>query len=255
MQRPGVRALFVSPHLDDVSLSCGGTVARMADEGSKPLVVTCFTAPPVPDEPLGELARDLHRLWQASSGDAIVVRRRAEDVAAASVLGAETVWLDHREAPYRPGYPRFVDVFSPPVKADGTLRAQLKAELMSLWSQTDAAAVYLPLAVGGHADHRLCFDVAPSLRAAGAVVYCYEDFPYCAKPGAVERRLAMVRAPLRPEVVDVTRWTDRRVAAIECYASQLAMLFGDAAPHAVTRHYAASVSPDGGCGERFWKWS
>jgi len=35
-------ALFLSPHYDDVALSCGGTVAPLADRGTDTTVVTIF---------------------------------------------------------------------------------------------------------------------------------------------------------------------------------------------------------------------
>src|SRR5262252_6924938 len=35
-------ALFLSPHYDDVALSCGGTVAQTADAGTHALIVTIF---------------------------------------------------------------------------------------------------------------------------------------------------------------------------------------------------------------------
>ncbi|MGN6673994.1 MAG: PIG-L deacetylase family protein, partial [Thermomicrobiales bacterium] len=37
---------FLAPHYDDVALSCGGTVALLAGQGARPLVVTVFGGDP-----------------------------------------------------------------------------------------------------------------------------------------------------------------------------------------------------------------
>jgi len=38
------RILFLSPHLDDVEISCGGTIAKFIEEGGKVFVVVFSTA-------------------------------------------------------------------------------------------------------------------------------------------------------------------------------------------------------------------
>ena len=43
-------ALFVAPHLDDVVFSCGGTLAALADQGWRTVMVTAFTQSIVPAE-------------------------------------------------------------------------------------------------------------------------------------------------------------------------------------------------------------
>ena len=40
--RPYGPSVFLSPHYDDVVLSCGGTVALLVEQGEPPLVLTIF---------------------------------------------------------------------------------------------------------------------------------------------------------------------------------------------------------------------
>ena len=69
-----VGALFLSPHFDDVALSCGGTVALAAADGPTH-VVTVFAAQPPGD--LNDFARFQHDRW--GTREDTVNRRREED--------------------------------------------------------------------------------------------------------------------------------------------------------------------------------
>src|SRR5580765_7450546 len=71
--------LFISPHPDDVGLSCGGIVQRLASTGVRIVIATLFTKGPAPNsrQPFA------FRLWQAQCGGNSEVIRRREDHAAA----------------------------------------------------------------------------------------------------------------------------------------------------------------------------
>lgn len=235
------RAVFVQPHLDDIALSCGATVARAADAGDHPVLVGVCTGPPTPGQPLGPAVRALHAKW--GLGDDAWRARRGEDERACAILGATPLWLPYQDAPYR-GYDSFAAVFAG-LSADEPLIQQVANDLLAVWRRTAGAIVYLPLGIGGHVDHRICHAAGASLEAAGVPVRYYEDFPYAAIPGLVSARLAELAGAYSVERIDVTASIDRRVQAAAAYASQVASLFSETSlvpgpiDRAIRRHAGA----------------
>jgi len=248
-------AIFVAPHLDDVALSCGGTVARHACAGPRPLIVT--VAAGVPD-PASSSARDARRAG----------RRRQEDATAAAILGATTRWLPYLDAVYR-GYGRAVFGGS---RTEPDLTERIGRDLEQLRRDTGSVSVFLPLGIGDHIDHRLCASLHEPLRRAGADVWHYEDVPYVLRWTALANRIhaahmalpcrsiapsleaRFTRMGLVPHVVDVTAHMTRRLAAVACYKSQLAGLFPRHDQNAQIRGYAARLvaTHAAAYGERFW---
>ena len=53
--------VYLSPHLDDAVLSCGGLIHRQVVAGQRPLVVTIFAGTPPVDVELSDFARFLPR--------------------------------------------------------------------------------------------------------------------------------------------------------------------------------------------------
>jgi LmbE family N-acetylglucosaminyl deacetylase len=250
-------AIFVSPHFDDVALSCGGTVAAAAAAGHDPVIVTVFAGEPPPEQPLSAFALVIHELMGCKDATAaeVLSLRRSEDEAAARTLGARHCRLDHLDAPYRGPYV-YPPSFRGPLHADDAdLAARIAADVLRLWQTTPDATVYLPLGVGGHVDHRVCFAVAPALTRAGVRCWHYEDFPYAAwAVDAVEHRLASLDAPFVARSVEVTSQIESRLAAIQCYRSQLSYLFPDQSdPVRRARAFAESRAPLATAfAERFW---
>lgn len=237
--------IYLSPHLDDAALSCGGAIARQAAAGERVLVLNICSGSPAPGAPFSPFAQEQHRKWDLPPGEAML-RRLAEDAAALRALAAEGRGLGLLDAIYRmpSAYVDDVTLFGPVAPGD-PLADQLGAALPALLAESPDARLYAPLGVGGHVDHRATFAVAAALAAAGAPVVFYEDFPYVARPGALAARLrALGRAPA-PAAVDIAATIDRKIAAIGAYASQLDVLFGGpAAMAAAVRAHGAE--------ERFW---
>src|SRR5688572_4860277 len=81
---PVAQHLYLSPHPDDVVLSCGGAIWQQAQRGESPAVITVFAASPSPSIPLSDFARSLHDRWAASAhaenhfGDPPAVRREED---------------------------------------------------------------------------------------------------------------------------------------------------------------------------------
>ena len=244
-----VDALFISPHFDDVALSCGGTVALEARRG-RALVVTVFAGQPT--APLNPFAEFQHHRW-GGLGDAVSARRR-EDVAAMAVLGASYRWMDFADAIYRGDlYLSDADLFGDVKPQDEAIEQSITDALRLLVASATPRRIYLPLAVGHHVDHELCFGLAAKIEGDERSVLFYEDFPYAAGPGAVQRRLDQVIPPMTPVAVDVSDTIEQRLSAIRCYASQLPTIFRDyGAAEEVILRYARDLGGSA-YGERFWQ--
>ncbi|MFN4294766.1 MAG: PIG-L deacetylase family protein [Thermoflexales bacterium] len=237
--------LFVSPHLDDVALSCGGLVYRLASAGQSVVIATVCTADRPADWPLSEAAQHEHRQWQL--GDRPYQGRRAEDVRACRLLGATPVHLDLLDAIYRRdarGAPLYTDDFIGGAVHPCDWQVQLPKVQAALAPLVQAATqVYGPLAIGGHVDHVVVRRAVESLAGRSAMRY-YEDFPYADKFAQFDppRGCAFERIAL------TAREVDARIRAIACYASQLSAVFGSAA--AMPERVRGYVSRAGG--ERYW---
>lgn len=239
--------LFVAPHLDDVALSCGGLVYRLASAGQSVAIATVCTADQPADWPLSEAAQHEHRQWQL--GDRPYQSRRAEDVCACRLLGATPIHLNLLDAIYRRdahGAPLYTntDDFIGGAVHPRDWQVQLPQAQAALAPLIRAATwVYGPLAIGGHVDHAIVRRAVESLASRSAIRY-YEDFPYADKSGRFDppRGCAFERVAL------TAREVDARICAIACYASQLPAVFGSAAamPERV-RNYVLRAG-----GERYW---
>ena len=96
-----MRHVYLAPHLDDAVLSCGGAIHNHTAAGNEVQVVTVFAGEAGQDSALSGFAREQHTQWGCLSQP--MRRRRAEDVEALAVLGAEARYLDYRDAMYRTG--------------------------------------------------------------------------------------------------------------------------------------------------------
>jgi len=214
-----MRALALSPHLDDAAFSCGGTLARLAREGWEVTVCTAFTRS-VPDPAGFALACQLDKGLPAEA-DYMAIRR-AEDAEACARLGARPLWLDLPEAPHR-GYASAAELFGP-VRDDDTVATTLAAALRPLLDPMPDLLL-APQAVGWHVDHVQLVRALLAVLPDGAPVLWWTDFPYAARPHS---------HPARPFEAEMARWPERRLAgdaaarlhACAAYATQLGFQFG-----------------------------
>jgi len=242
-------AVYLSPHLDDAVLSCGGRIADEVARGERVLVVTLFTADE-PAEPPSALATDLRRWWRLPPGE-VMARRRREDAGALARLGAESLHLGLAEAPYRrsaagaPFYTELAGLFGEPDPEDAATVGALLAE--RLQALPAAARRVAPLAVGGHVDHRL---VRAAVEADGGPVRFYEEFPYAEwKWFALRRALGAPRDWQSEALPLADRLFEARVQAILAYESQVPAMFHTEARlrKQLRRHLRR------GGGERLWR--
>jgi LmbE family N-acetylglucosaminyl deacetylase len=190
MDAQGPQHVYLSPHLDDVVLSCGGTIYRQVRAGERVLVVTFFAGSPE-DDSLTAFARELKARWGGAE-DPVAVRRR-EDLAALAVLGAEGLHLPFLDCVYRQDprtgealYPQEESIFGEVHPAEAGWHRELLAALEARLGSLDGAKMYAPLTVGHHVDHILVQRLAFALLRRGAQVLFYEDYPYAGDTQAVE---------------------------------------------------------------------
>lgn len=253
-QELGARApaVFLAPHYDDVTLSCGGTVALLAATGNQPLVITVFGGEPEPGKLTG-FARWQHERWGAAEG-ATQQLRRAEEGRAAAILGYRARWFEFRDAIYRGDrYLSDEALFGPLTSDEAPLATELAGRLRTLPELRGRGTLFVPLAVGNHVDHQLVFEAGRVLARDGIAVFGYEDFPYAALGDALDRRLVALSAGAdEPLVIDISSTIARRVEAIAAYPSQLPVIFRfwsglTAAVHAFALRTGGSVPA-----ERYW---
>lgn len=213
--------IYLSPHLDDAALSCGGQIARFRGEGRSVLIVTVTAG----DPPTGAESRyiqELHSRWELEQ-DAVAARR-AEDIAACQILGADWLHLTVPDCIYRfdpqsgsPLYQSDPDIFGDVHVAESGLVQALVARLRSL---PPAEQVIAPLTVGHHVDHLLTRSAAEEVW--GGRLRYYEDYPYAQKSGAVEEIIAQQDSHWSSEVIELSELElQQKIEAIAAFKSQL----------------------------------
>jgi LmbE family N-acetylglucosaminyl deacetylase len=244
--------IYLSPHLDDAVLSCGGAIARHSAAGARVLIVTICTASPPPEGPFSSFAEEIHRQWGLSAGQ-VVRARLHEDSLAMEHLGVDSLWVGMLDAIYRrpADYMSDATLFGA-LAPDDPLLPSLKAFTRALRDRVPRATLYAPLGVGNHVDHQITY--AAARAAAGTAIAFYEDFPYVTKPNALDQRLRALDESFVTSTLDIDATLSRKIGAIAAYTSQIGMLFGDVdAMRQQVRAYAEELRPDVGTyGERLW---
>jgi LmbE family N-acetylglucosaminyl deacetylase len=289
----GVTRVFVSPHPDDVALSCGGLIVALRARGERIAILTVFSGSGDDQRqltPYQRLALGFGSHEKARAGDdaasldlfatsgseadadeddpptpaKVMAVRRAEDEAYARFVGASISFFDLPDAVFR-GYRGDAELTGPPRPNDPAPVAELRGALARLQPET----LYLPFSVGGHVDHRQARRAAIALLSEPASPYLYrtvfyEDFPYALNVGfegigdldpEVMPSLPAGTA-LVPEYVPLADEIDRKLDGLRAYESQLGRLFGgDHTMADDVRRQAARVGRFGGTGpaERYWR--
>ena len=252
---PPGRGMFLSSHYDDVALSCGGTVALLAERGPQPLIVTIFGGE-VTDDVLNPFARWKHSRWGLTDMDAVREQRQAEDTAAATVLGTRTRWLGVPDAIYR-GERHVTDqeLYGAVQPTELPLAALIADEVEAVPEWTDTSIVFVPLAAGSHVDHQLVFLAGQHLASRSVRVLAYEDCPYVIHtPRALDTRLAELADALGPpQYVPIASTFERRLAAITAYATQVPVVFRFTSDvRGELTKFCRRLDPELGPVERFW---
>ncbi len=169
-------ALFIAPHVDDVPVACAGRLLAERARGARVLlVVVC-----------GETSSS-----QPGSGWPATLERWGVDLLP---LGLETA------AERDVAYAAFETVHFGRSTVDDAAIDDLSQRFDELRRLCTARDVFLPLALGGHADHRLTLEAAlPVFRpGVGRNVFLYEERPTVLLPATLRLRLAQLGAWLPP---------------------------------------------------------
>ena len=254
-----MKHVYLSPHLDDGVMSCGGIIHQQASNGEQVQVITLFAGEYQGGAP-SPFALVQHGYW--GNPPRPMPLRRAEDTAALMLLGADARHLDFLDAVYRAGpdgewlYADEEALWQAVSSTDPLAGAQGLVEgLVAILPPPGQGLVYAPLGVGHHVDHQLVHAAACKLRARGYPMAFYEDYPYAMEPGAT--RLAVAAAGAEEWRVDTIPLAPAnlvaKVSALNYYRSQMYVLFGgiEDMPNRVWA-FAASRSPGAGLAERLW---
>jgi LmbE family N-acetylglucosaminyl deacetylase len=265
--------IYLSPHYDDASLSCGAAIYQQSQAGQRVLVITICAAPPSAGVPLSPFAQSLHQAW--GNFEQMVALRQSEDQAALAILGCDDRRLAFTDCIYRGDpasltwyYTSDADIFGEIHPADLLLAGEISQAISAALAGNRAATIYAPLTVGHHVDHQLVQASAWDLFKQGWPVLFYEDYPYAdpnypftRSPGSHDTGYnlaatlaAKVAAGLRPELHFFPETAlQAKIDSIAAYASQLQVLFGGPGAMAkAVRAYAQQVG-QGRFAERLWR--
>lgn len=169
--------IYLSPHLDDVALSCAGLVWEQSQAGDQVSVLTVCAGDP-PDGPISIFARSLQDRWRTGV-EAMAVRRQ-EDLDSCAEMGATAIHLSIPDCIYRrPG-----DRQNPVCDSEESLTAVSPVGeerlILSLTDQfrdliPNGGEIVCPLTLGGHVDHVLTRNAAEKLDIE---FWYYVDYPY-----------------------------------------------------------------------------
>ena len=95
-----MRWIYLSPHLDDAVLSCGGLIWEQTHRGI-PVEIWTINAGDPPPGPVSDFISVTHFLWGTGTPQETVDLRRMEDKNAASIVGAQARHLTNVDALYR----------------------------------------------------------------------------------------------------------------------------------------------------------
>lgn len=216
--------IYLSPHLDDAVLSCGGLIWSQSAAGERAAIWTLCAGDP-PEGGLSDYARSLHARWEYGS-DA-VYRRREEDITACERLGADHRHMSVPDCIYRRDargaalYTSDEAIFGPLAPGDEQQVDALHRELAA--SLPRRAQIVCPLTLGGHIDHRLARRAAERLERE---LWYYADFPYVLEARDQIGELLPEGAQIEVFPVDalgMTAWGN----AVAAYASQLSTFWAN----------------------------
>jgi LmbE family N-acetylglucosaminyl deacetylase len=172
-----VNWIYLSPHFDDIALSCGGLVWEQMQAGNAVSIWTVCAGEP-PTGALSPFAQELHARWK--TGPTATSQRRAEDLASCQRLGASYRYFTIPDCIYR-RHPQTEEfLYASEEALNGPLHpgdADTITALREILGQDIPAGVTIvcPLALGNHVDHQLTRAAAEAL---GRSLWYYADYPY-----------------------------------------------------------------------------
>jgi len=175
--------IYLSPHFDDVALSCGGLLWEQTQIAEMVSVWTvCAGEPPLED--LSPFAKELHARWEV--GQNAPAQRRNEDNRSCHRLGASIRYFSIPDCIYRRHpitneimYPSEASLNGPLQPGDFQVIRTLQDEIRQ--SLPPNAILVCPLGLGHHVDHQLTRHAAEGLNHP---LWYYADYPYVLRDNA-----------------------------------------------------------------------
>jgi LmbE family N-acetylglucosaminyl deacetylase len=251
---PSAQHVYLSPHLDDVVLSCGGSLFQQARRGETIAVVTVFAGSPLSGR-LSPFAEELHQRWQNAAptidlSDPSAVRR-LEDFRALRHVSAtiRVMHLPLLDCIYRTNaygetlYDSREQIFGT-VSGDDPAASVLEA----IGPPPPGMNIYAPLGVGHHVDHQIVQQWVENWALPPTRVRYYEDYPYAADEAAL---IAVTedRPGWERTVVSINkRALKAKIEAVACYETQISSFWVDVE----VMSGALTEQADRSGGEGFW---
>ncbi len=216
--------IYLSPHFDDVALSCGGLVWQQVQAGQRVTILT-LCAGAQPEGPLSDFAQSLHARWGTEA--AAPAQRAAEDRASCQQMGAGWQHFDVPDCIYRRGSDGEF-LYASEAALNGELHLGEAQLIKQLARQLAAhlprrARLVCPLAVGSHVDHQLARAAAERLNRR---LWYYADYPYVLKHAECLEQMAQsgwLGCVMPISAAGLSAWQ----AAIAAHASQISSFWPD----------------------------
>ena len=225
--------LFLSPHSDDVALSCDGLV-HLAASCNPCWIVTVFS-------------ESSHHA-DGATGDVSSVScvRRNEDYAYARRHNLQLVDMALPDAPLRD-----TTVFRPFERSDDEQVSSLARSLRRILGSVQDYVLVAPLALGQHIDHIICLHAALKYGPSSKLVL-YEDLPYAldySRPAVESWVRAFSLENLQNVVLSWPRSRDEKREGLSLYRSQIRAHH----VHQVLMEFPHALGcPAEDCAESYW---
>ena len=214
------RWIFLSPHLDDASLSVGGLIAALGSL-ARVEVWTLFCGASF-QGPYSELAQWLHEASGGPSGILLSWLREREDRGACRRLGAQPKHFPWKDSPYRKtsdgGFMYNGDVRTTWHSDDDPMIESIAASLKEAFQEDDV--VVSPLGIGDHVDHLITRRAAEIARPASLLYYAEVPYVVTYKEHVSPKTESLSAIDYTLRASDVDDW----LGAVRCYVTQMRML-------------------------------
>jgi LmbE family N-acetylglucosaminyl deacetylase len=216
-----LRWIYISPHLDDAILSCGGLIREQVLSKKPVEIWTIFAGDPPEGEP-SPFAISQYTKW-GTGMDAYTLRRN-EDITACRLVGARYRHLPFQDCIYRRSrdgswlYPSEQSIFGKLAMDDAPNIYALQTFIATILKPDDV--MMIPLTIGKHVDHQL---VRAGLNGLGRQLHYYAEVPYLFEnPDQVMEETQDLQPNLYPfSLQALVSWQE----AIQAYRSQVDVLF------------------------------
>lgn len=213
--------VILSPHLDDVALSCSDHITLWKSNFS----VTVFTIFSSFDSKcIANYSNSIISKLKLTANEYELLRKK-EDAAFLNKIGLKQYVLNFVDGGFRshkqsPLYRTPADLFSGKIAYQDR---QIKNKLKIILSRLDKYAdrVVIPAAIGSHADHIIVKEAAEETIASTKIVY-FCDYPY------VLNKRIQLRSSHQAKHMEMSQ---RKRDLLNCYESQMPLLFPKGVPH------------------------